>query len=187
MFQQLLVELARALNRREIEYMIIGGQAVLIYGEFRLTRDIDITLGVGEERLQEILDLATELRLHVSVEHPQEFVRDTMVLPCLDPASDIRIDFIFSNSEYERQALQRVHRVSLGEEEICYASLEDLVIHKMITARPRDLEDVRSILLKNQNVDQEYIQSWLGQFEEALDMSFLSMFETLWKETQKKL
>ena len=52
MFQQLLVELARALNRREIEYMIIGGQAVLIYGEFRLTRDIDITLGVGEERLQ---------------------------------------------------------------------------------------------------------------------------------------
>jgi hypothetical protein len=31
--------------------MIIGGQAVLLYGEPRLTRDIDITLGVSAEHL----------------------------------------------------------------------------------------------------------------------------------------
>jgi len=29
--------------------MVIGGQAVLLYGEPRLTRDIDITLGIGVE------------------------------------------------------------------------------------------------------------------------------------------
>ncbi|MGC9445266.1 MAG: hypothetical protein ACP5E9_10130 [Candidatus Methanospirareceae archaeon] len=31
--------------------MVIGGQAVLLYGEPRLTRDIDITLGLGVEHL----------------------------------------------------------------------------------------------------------------------------------------
>jgi hypothetical protein len=38
--------------------MVIGGQAVLIYGEPRLTRDIDITLGASLERLAEMVIFA---------------------------------------------------------------------------------------------------------------------------------
>jgi len=38
----LLVNLAKALDEAGIPYMLIGGQAVLIYGEPRLTRDIDV-------------------------------------------------------------------------------------------------------------------------------------------------
>lgn len=34
-----------------VPYMVIGGQAVLIYGEPRLTKDIDITLGVDVDGL----------------------------------------------------------------------------------------------------------------------------------------
>ncbi len=37
MFTQLLERLATALDLAEIPYMIIGGQAVLLYGEPRLT------------------------------------------------------------------------------------------------------------------------------------------------------
>jgi len=36
--------------------MVIGGQAVLLYGEPRLTKDIDITLGKGIESLEKIKD-----------------------------------------------------------------------------------------------------------------------------------
>jgi hypothetical protein len=36
--------MAAGLNEQNIPYMIIGGQAVLLYGKPRLTRDIDITL-----------------------------------------------------------------------------------------------------------------------------------------------
>jgi hypothetical protein len=39
MFQALLVRLARALDSAGIPYMVIGGQAVLLYGEPRLTRN----------------------------------------------------------------------------------------------------------------------------------------------------
>jgi hypothetical protein len=38
--------------------MIIGGQAVLLYGEPRLTKDIDITLGVNVDRLKDLLDVS---------------------------------------------------------------------------------------------------------------------------------
>lgn len=41
MFKELLARLADLLDQKGIPYMIIGGQAVLLYGEPRLTRDID--------------------------------------------------------------------------------------------------------------------------------------------------
>jgi hypothetical protein len=40
MFQELLRKVSRELKRAYIPYMVIGGQAVLLYGEPRLTRDI---------------------------------------------------------------------------------------------------------------------------------------------------
>jgi hypothetical protein len=44
MFEQLLEAIAWGLERLGIPYMLIGGQAVLLYGEPRLTRDIDTLL-----------------------------------------------------------------------------------------------------------------------------------------------
>ena len=41
MFERLLQRLAKALEGRSIAYMVIGGQAVLLYAEPRLARDID--------------------------------------------------------------------------------------------------------------------------------------------------
>ncbi len=46
-FKALLSRLSRVLEEREVPFMIIGGQAVLLHGEPRLTQDVDVTLGVG--------------------------------------------------------------------------------------------------------------------------------------------
>jgi predicted nucleotidyltransferase len=179
MFEQLLEVIARGLERLGIPYMLIGGQAVLLYGEPRLTRDIDVTLGVGPERLSEVLEWVRGSGWQALVEAPAEFVGETMVLPCLEPVSGIRIDLIFSFSPYEQQALKRVRRVPLGGVQVCFASLEDLLIHKVLAGRPRDLEDVRSILLKNPAFDLEYVQRWLGEFDRSLGEKSLKRFDEL--------
>jgi len=179
MFIQLLERIALGLEERQIPYMIIGGQAVLIYGEPRLTRDIDVTLGVGPERLTDLLGLAEASAWRVLVEAPTEFVQRTMVLPCLDPASSIRIDFIFSVSEYEQQAMGRVRRIGIGKADVRFAAAEDVIVHKIVAGRPRDLEDVRSILLKNPGLDREYIRHWLSEFDRSLAQSNLQTFEDL--------
>src|SRR5208283_335358 len=141
MFNQLLERSALGLDERQIPYMVIGGQAVLIYGEPRLTRDIDITLGVGPEHLADVLELAWASGWRVLVEKPDEFVQRTMVLPLDDPQSGIRIDLIFSFSPYEREAMDRVRRVSIGKSTVRFAAPEDVIVHKITAGRPRDLED----------------------------------------------
>jgi len=179
MFQHLLESIARSLDRRKIPYMVVGGQAVLLYGEPRLTRDIDVTLGIGPERHKEIGELAAELGWKVLVDVPAEFVRKSLVLPCADPKSGIRVDFIFSFSEYERQALTRVRRVPMGNTEVRFVAVEDLIIHKLVAGRPRDVEDVRNILLKRPILDLPYLRRWLEDFDLSLGGSHLQTFERL--------
>lgn len=179
MFQRLLKKVSHQLKKDSIPYMVIGGQAVLLYGEPRLTRDIDITLGVGVRELNKLKETISSLGLKILVERDEEFVERNMVLPTLDEKSGIRVDFIFSFSPYERQAIERAKDIKLGRSLVRFASLEDVVIHKVIAGRARDLEDIKSILLKNQKYDSDYIEKWLKEFDKSLTEQFLKIFREI--------
>jgi hypothetical protein len=161
--------------------MIIGGQAVLLYGEPRLTKDIDITLGIGIDGLVRIENISRALLLKSLVEDTEKFVKETMVYPVLDEKSGIRVDFIFSFSPYERQAIERAKDIKMGKSIVKFAALEDALIHKIIAGRPRDIEDAKSILLKNPDYGEHYILKWLEEFDRSLDESFSNTFRTLVK------
>ncbi len=179
MFERLLEQIAAELAGRAIPYLIVGGQAVLVHGEPRLTRDIDITLGVDADRLDDLLTIVERAGWKVLVQNPAEFVQKTMVLPCEDAASAIRLDFIFSNSAYERQAMARSTTRTVGATDIRFASPEDLIIHKVVAGRPRDIEDVRSVLLKNPKLDLAYIHRWLGELAAAINEPLIDRFEKI--------
>ncbi len=182
MFERLLKKIAFHLKRASIPYMVIGGQAVLLYGEPRLTRDIDITLGIGVEELGKVKKILRTMGLKILVKKDEEFVAKTLVLPAMDGQSGIRIDFTFSYSLYERQAIERAKEIKLGRTSVRFASLEDLLIHKVIAGRPRDFEDVRTVLLKNPKYDLRYIQKWLSEFDKSLGAHFLKVFKRIQKE-----
>lgn len=64
-----------------------------------------------------------------------------------------------------------------------YATAEDLIIHKVVAGRPRDIEDVRGILSKSRTIDLAYVEKWLKSFEDSLGAQFVSTFRILQKET----
>ena len=162
--------------------MIIGGQAVLLHGEPRLTKDIDITLGISIDRLNELLAVVKELSLTPLPEDIPSFVQKTMVLPVLEKGTGIRVDFIFSFTPYERQAIKRAKRIILSGQEVCFASLEDLILHKIFAGRPRDLEDVKTLILKNPGFDGPYVRRWLKEFDTSVQgKGFLEAFEKILK------
>lgn len=180
MFKKLLKKIANELNTNNIPYMVIGGQAVLLYGEPRLTKDIDITLGIGIDGLKDINSIIQKLNLKALVN--EGFVQKTMVLLAIDEKTGIRVDFIFSFSLYEKQAIKRAPDIKFGNTVVKFASLEDVVIHKIIAGRARDIEDVRSIILKNSDYDTKYIVRWLEEFDKSLNEKFLKVFQKIVKE-----
>ena len=178
MYTSVLEQIARTLGAAAIPYMVIGGQAVLLYGEPRLTKDVDVTLGVDLDGLAEILLLIEQMQFDLLVD-PETFTRQTMVLPCQDPGTGVRVDFIFSFSAFEREALRRVNGVLINDTEVCFASIEDLIIHKMVAGRPRDLEDVKSVLNRNPDIDLPYLRHWLQAFSADLGYALLDQFEQI--------
>lgn len=164
--------------------MLIGGQAVLIYGRPRLTQDIDITLGIDTDEFQIIEKVCKKLRLRVLPENPENFAKETKVLPAEDSKTKIRLDFIFSFSPYEAQAIERAKKVTVDRYPVKFASCEDVIIHKMVAGRAIDEEDVRSILLKNKNsIDFNYIKKWLLEFNDIMEhKGILEKFENILKQ-----
>jgi len=181
-FQKLLKKIAQRLDKANIPYMVVGGQAVLLYGEPRLTRDIDVTLGIGVNGLDKVMKVVTALKLKVLVDKVNDFVNKTMVLPVIDKDNGIRVDFIFSFSSYERQAIEKAKGVKFGKTTVRFASLEDVVIHKVISGRARDIEDIKAVLLKNQDYNIRYITKWLKEFDKSLNENFTGIFKKILKE-----
>jgi predicted nucleotidyltransferase len=181
-FKALLKKIAEQLEKAGIPYMVIGGQAVLVYGEPRLTKDIDITVGIDVDEIGKIINVTKKLGFKNLVVNVEDFARKTMVLPVVDQKSGIRIDIVFSFSPYEMQALERTTLVKFGKTTVRFASLEDVVIHKIIAGRPRDIEDVKSILLKNKNYDRQYILKWLKEFDLSLSENYSDTFKDIIKD-----
>ena len=179
MFEEILSRIARELDSGGLPYMVIGGQAVLRYGEPRLTRDIDIMLGVGIEGVPRVEKAIGNLNLRMLVDDPGAFVRKTFVLPAQDEASGIRIDFVFSFSDYEKQAIARATSVEMRGVPVKFATLEDVIVHKVVAGRPRDLDDIKSIILKNPGYDSQYIERWLQEFDRSLAEDHLAVFRGL--------
>ncbi|MGQ0551729.1 MAG: nucleotidyl transferase AbiEii/AbiGii toxin family protein [Planctomycetota bacterium] len=181
MISEILGRIASALDAARVPYMVIGGQAVLVHGEPRLTRDIDITLGASLDRLAEVVAAAQAAGLQALVD-PQTFARETMVLPCSDAASGMRVDLVFSDSDYEQQALRRARTVHMGAVAVRFVSPEDLVIHKVIAGRERDLEDVRSVVARQPKLDLAFIERTLREFAEAVELPLLER----WRQATRK-
>ncbi|MCJ7652841.1 MAG: hypothetical protein MUO75_03950 [Actinobacteria bacterium] len=162
--------------------MIIGGQAVLLYGEPRLTRDIDITVGLGVDKVDRVLSVTKHLGLKTMVRNYRAFVNKTMVLPVIEPKTKIRVDFIFSFTEYEKQAIMHSRAVRLDNVSVRFASLEDVIVHKVVAGRARDIEDVRAVVLKNPKYDTRYIVKWLKVLDRSAGAGLVAAFRKTVRE-----
>jgi hypothetical protein len=164
-FERLIARVARELKRRDFPFMIIGGQAVLLHGEPRLTQDVDVTLGATPVRVLDLLTVCRSLALDVLADDPELFARRTFVLPAADPSTRIRVDFISSTTPYERLAIERAVVVEVEGELVGYAAPEDLILHKLFAGRARDLEDARGVVArKGPDLDWGYIERWALEF-----------------------
>ncbi len=163
--EHLIAALSRELNARSIDFMLIGGQAVLAHGEPRLTEDVDITLAATPERVSDLIAVCATLGLTPLPADVSGFVAETFVLPARHGFTGFRVDFIFSSTAYERSAIRRAVLIEIAGESVAFASAEDLVIHKLFAARPRDIEDVAGIVRRRgSTIDWGYLRHWAAEF-----------------------
>ncbi|HLX12336.1 MAG TPA: nucleotidyl transferase AbiEii/AbiGii toxin family protein [Bacteroidota bacterium] len=177
-----VANVAKVLRAAQIPYIIMGGQAVLQYGSPRLTKDVDVTVGVGIEEFERVRKAFEGSKFVPVSSNPGKFVRETYVFILEDPKTAVRVDVIFTDLEFEREAIRRAKTIKVDNTPVAFASIEDLIVQKIVAGRPRDLEDVAGILAHKYKLDRDYIEGWLKDFESLLNKRFVPEFKKLCKK-----
>lgn len=171
-----LKEISTFLATHEIESCLIGGIAVQFRGEPRFTSDIDICILSDLEIQEKTVDLILAQYSSI-VDNPKELALSAQLLPiCIE---NITIDLSFGLTGFEQQVIKRASFETLTDNFIIkVATSEDLIIFKCLAGRPKDIQDIDSILSKNKNVlDKAYITNVLGELERLLETDqLLSLF-----------
>jgi predicted nucleotidyltransferase len=163
-----LHQLTRVLDELRIPYMVIGGIANLVWGEARATQDVDVTVSISEERTAEVVE-ALGQHLTLLPNDPVAFLRQTRVLP-MTTASGVGIDLIRAGLPYEEAAIARAQFVDLGGAQVRVAGAEDLILHKLVSERLRDREDVAGVIRRQRaKLDREYLDPLVRSLAEMLE------------------
>ncbi len=179
--EEAVAQTARQLDTLHIAYMIIGGFAVTIWGEARLTQDVDVTIQCDTDDTRTIGALATAFRPRV--QNPGQFVRDTRVLPVTTTVG-VAVDLVFAGLPFESEAIQRAVPVEVSGYLVRVCTPEDLIIMKVISSRPRDREDVRGVIRRQrERLDRRYLDPIVRELAEALAQPDIEEFYiSLWHD-----
>lgn len=169
-----------ALEGLGLPYMLIGGLANLVWGVARTTQDIDITIQADPSRIADTVDALTGA-FRALPDDPVSFVHETRVLPVVTD-NGTRVDLIFAELPYQEQAIRRARSVRLGRTIVQVCSSEDLIIHKIISERPKDLEDVKGIVrTQRTKLDRSYLDPLIYGLAVDLERPDIQEFyDSLW-------
>jgi predicted nucleotidyltransferase len=91
------------------------------------------------------------------------------VLP-LDTEDGVRIDVIFALLPFELDAIRRARDVPVAGRTVHVVSVEDLILMKIISERPRDAADVEALLrLRARELDRDYLEPRIRELATALE------------------
>jgi len=170
----LLASLAAVLSMLQARWYVFGAQAVVIWGRPRLTADIDVTVRMDPEEPERLAQALESAGFSLRFGDAPDFVRRTRVLPFVHAASGLPLDIVLAGPGLEELFLSRAVPVALGNLVVPVISPEDLIATKILAGRPKDLEDVRSVLRERlSKLDLDIVRSTLALLEEALGQSDL--------------
>jgi hypothetical protein len=160
------------LGRLQIPYMVVGSAASSMYGEPRLTQDIDIVIDPTTTQLDLLCDAFPADEFYVSKDAARDALKRRSQFNVIHPESGNKIDFMIAGAdEWGRLQLARRRTMPLLPElEGAAAAPEDIIIAKMRYYQEggseKHLRDITGMFkTSGQQIDRSYIQHWAERFE----------------------
>jgi Nucleotidyltransferase of unknown function (DUF6036) len=142
--------------------LVIGALALGVWGTPRATYDVDFLILAQCDDPQPFLGLlrAAGFAINKTWHEANPMARDIVLRLAHPTAPHFPVDLVFSLGPFDRAVFDRRRAVDLHGLTIWMSSPEDLVLMKLRTSRPRDFDDVISIV-KNPglHLDLDYLWS----------------------------
>lgn len=161
------VELQRFFAEKGWRFCIIGGVALLRWGEPRFTRDVDVTLLTGFGSEEQFIGPILASQFRGRIPDAADFALRNRVLLVSSP-DGVPIDIVLAGLPFEALLVERASPFEF-ETGCCLmtCSAEDLIVQKLFAFRPRDVLDVESIVTRQHGrLDWLYIETHLSPLAE---------------------
>ncbi len=159
----------KVLEEHEIDYMIVGSVASMIYGEPRLTRDIDIVIELPPNLGPKLTQIFPSSHYYLP---PSEIIGQEIInrrqFNLIEVISSLKVDFIVRKTDLHAVAeFGRKRKVSITETlDAFVASPEDVIIRKLKYFKEgqssKHISDIKGILVHT-SVDMKYLQKWVDE------------------------
>lgn len=140
-------DLLRLLNSKNVEYLLIGGYAVIAHGNPRLTNDLDVVIADNKANIQRVVDALKEFGFAEDVS-PSLFAKPKSVVRMGFAPVKIEILNYLEGVDFD-DAYARRERRSAEDIEFDLISLQDLLANKTAVGRDKDKLDVKDLLKVN--------------------------------------
>ncbi|HLB72018.1 MAG: DUF6036 family nucleotidyltransferase [Candidatus Methanoperedens sp.] len=157
--EQILNLVCDFLNKTDIDYVIVGGFAVLFYGNPRTTMDIDYVIRLEDENIPVLVKFLQENGFHADEYDMRTALKEESHCTVEDKETMFRLDIKGVYTEMDERALRNKRQVDLNDIAIWIASPEDTIINKLVFAREQDIKDALGILVRQYDVlDIDYLE-----------------------------
>jgi len=169
---ELLRRVVQCLEKLQIPYFVTGAMASIIYGEPRLTNDIDIVAEIQDIHINGLKNCFPENDFHLDTDSVREAICHKFQFNIIHPQAGLKVDVMISrNDAYDRNRFSRKKRLrSLPDLEVNFASPEDVIIKKMQYYQEgrseKHIRDIQGILkISFDMIDMDYISKWAAQLD----------------------
>ena len=150
-----------------LPYAIMGGIAVRAHGIPRPTYDVDFTLAVPRERLDELFSVIAHRGYTIPEQYTRGWVDEVGGMPLVKvrlflEGRTIDADIFIAETSFQREVIDRRIRTEVGGQTVHLVTAEDLILFKLVASRPRDLLDIQDILFTQGQLDETYLRRWAG-------------------------
>jgi hypothetical protein len=179
------VEMQQYFRKQRWRFCIIGGLAVIRWGEPRGTKDVDFTLLVQLKKQRAIVkQLLRDFKPRI--DDAEAFAIENRVVLCY-ASNDVEIDIALGAPGFEEQVIARSTPFAFRPRcSLVTASAEDIIVLKAIADRDRDWIDVRGILVRQgHKLNWDYIDIELAPLCELKeDLTPMERLNDLRQQTQ---
>ena len=153
----------KKLNNEKIEYLIVGGLAMIIYGAPRFTYDIDIVIALENKNIFKLMTILGKLGYKVKIPvNPLDFAdkeiredwiknKNMKAFNFYNDNSNIpELDIVIAEADYELLKKNQKH-FFVDDVLLPLPSIDDLIAMKNNAGRKVDYEDVEFLKIIEKN------------------------------------
>lgn len=174
-------ELESTFAEMRLKGVVIGGVATSLLSSPRMTHDVDMIVILDIDDAPSLISGLASHGFRPQFDGMAEFAIESRLITVTHTATNTVADIMLGCMPFEEELIQRSSKYELGDITIRLPTPEDLLILKAIASRPKDIEDIRNIVLTYPNLDRVRVKHWLKAYGEMMDSP------DLWEQTKALL